>query len=314
MVILSLASVGTGSRNLNKILLLGSGLVGSSIAKSLLAKGWNIEKHIAIDWIDHKTRGEQINAIFNIVHSAVEFKAHIDVIWAAGNSRFNGEQSIFDREWAAFSDILNLTTNLSDTSKSNHLTFHYVSSAGGLFDGMMMVKNSDNPDPQNCYGFSKLKQEQAVLSLPQAVRTQIYRPSSIYGYARNGKVGLITMLILDALDGKVTKISSDPTTARDFIFADDVGDFVSEYVSDDSALSQIHTLASGRTTSILEAIELVRKALPVPLNIQFNPKPAQPINNSYSASALPENFKPTPIDVGIEKAIRQIHESKSHTL
>lgn len=312
MIILSNSPASPDCSQLHQVLLFGSGLVGSTILDHLSGMGWKSEQRVAIDWIDQQQRSSQLQKIRELVPHSTDGNSRIDIIWAAGNALFHGEKEIFDVEWEAFSDILTLTRNLAEVNKLCDLSFHLLSSAGGLFDGKTSVQSITTPDPRKPYGMSKLRQEGATLALPKSVRSIIYRPSSIYGFVPNGRSGLISSLVLDALNGKTTNILSHPNTIRDFVFVDDVAQFVSDCVTDFSKPSQTHLLVSGQPTSLSETIALVRAALNVPMNVEFNPKPEEPVNNSYIASSLPAGFCPTPLVEGIQKTVQRMSHAQEN--
>ena len=138
--------------------------------------------------------------------------------------------------------------------------------------------------------------------MPSAIARTIYRPSSVYGYTPTGRAGLISTLIANQLQGRVSRILGQMTTLRDYVLADDIGQFITRRVHDPKAPSgDTACLALCRPAAISEVIHLVERALGRRLMLEIDARPSNARHMSFLPSASPADWSPTPLPVGIAR-------------
>ena len=184
--------------------------------------------------------------------------------------------------------------------------FHLVSSAGGLFEGQRHVDAASLPKPLRPYGAAKLRQEGLLLGL-QGVAPRIYRPASLYGTPRpSGRAGLIATLLENARLNRVTTISGDAGTLRDYVLVDDAARFIARQVHEGGALSRA-LLASGKPSSIAEVLSAVAARIGRQPYVRYTTQRSNALDMSYRASALPPGWSPADLRTGIARAAGRQH-------
>ena len=292
----------------NLILMFGIGLLGSAVFKHISKKcGKYQAQYHGFDWHDAAKRSSQAVNILNIAktimsHSGASF-ARVSFVWLAGSGGFNSSQQELDNENKGFQTVVDIATELKLSSSNVTVEFHHISSAGGLFEGCGYVDNDTRPDPQRPYGRLKLLQEKLLLN-QNVLTPRIYRPSTVYGQVLIGKrQGLISTLIRNGSLKKVTDIQGNLYTLRDYVFASDIADFISDAVLTSGNLSEqsIFFLISGKPSSIYEVISVIEHILKNKLyyKLHFNPQNSK--NIAFSSSLLPKNWRQTNLGYGIKK-------------
>lgn len=129
--------------------------------------------------------------------------------------------------------------------------------AGLIYPSTVRAGGESPPDP---YALSKRLGEE-LCRLHRAPAT-VVRLTSVFGpgqVASDGATGAIAVFAARALDGASIVIPGDPERARDFVYVDDVVDAL-ERIASEGRWNVSLTLASGVSTSLRRAAELVRQA------------------------------------------------------
>ncbi len=234
------------------VVIIGLGLIGSQI-KIALKKRINFEEQtLVVNWSDAQYFMQLFPIELNKVNPG-NFKK-IDVVWAAGKVGFSAS---FEDCKPETNHLLKCVTSLQSITKDSQFFFHYLSSAGALFDGQIGVDAMSMPSPERPYGQVKLEQEGIVKSAFSNV--YIYRPSTVYGpYLTNKRVGLIAVLIQNLFANKTSFIYGNMNTLRDYIWVGDVAHTIAENIIKNSEES-IQFLVSGKPSSIFEICTLINK-------------------------------------------------------
>jgi len=130
--------------------------------------------------------------------------------------------------------------------------------AGLVYPSTVRAAASPPPDP---YAYSKRLGELAC-ELHEARATAL-RLTSVFGpgqVAAEGATGAIAAFAARALAGEPIVIPGDPRRSRDFVYVDDVVETIERVVLD-SAWGRVLTVASGESTPLLRAAELVHEAV-----------------------------------------------------
>lgn len=281
------------------ILLFGSGLLGQAVRRAVLWAGVSEPQYYPFTWADTTAQTRQLTALIP------QITGRCDVVWAAGNAGFGASAKQLAQEHDSF---LQAIRTLQDTL-GDRLRMHLISSAGGLYEGQRFIDQASLPTPLRPYGQAKLKQEEALAH--QGIASQIYRPSSVYGYVRNGRQGLISALICNGLTGKVTRIFGNPSTLRDYVYAGDVGRFIAAAVLGNRPLTGARLiLASGKPSTVEEVIGTVARQLGRPLAVQYDLSPSNALHNSYRPGTRPKGFTITPQELAITQTIAVVRSDR----
>lgn len=291
-------------------LVFGSGLIGSTVEQALMQKKAALSRPLAWDWSDLGAADTAAVAQAVLAQTDASAPCDIAVIWAAGTSGFGTDDAGMAREYQALEAVIALAHHLGEARPKALRSFHLVSSAGGLFEGQVACARDTAPDPLRPYGAGKIAQENLVAADEALGLRRIYRPSSVYGYARGGRWGLISVLILRALQAQPAHIMGAMTTLRDYIFAPDIGAFIADRVcAPGAAAVQTALLASGRPASIFEISKLIETRVGARLFLQIDPNPENARDNTFLKTALPADFRPTGLTEGIERTALFLRKS-----
>jgi len=290
-------------------LLFGLGLIGSAALAALLARAPARRQPFPFDWQQDRNWQDQTSAIQSAVGrlaGAPGLGVRIDVIWSAGNAGFGSSVEDLAREQRAFEQVVELSRRLGRLSDS--LGFHFLSSAGGLFEGQTIVDAASAPAPLRPYGRAKLNQEACLTALLPSIDTFIYRATSVYGFAgARARQGLVAALVQNAIRYRTTRITARSDTIRDYVFADDVGSFIADQVAG-PRLHAVRTfiLASGKPTSMMELVAIVQGTLQRQLFFQYEARPSNARDISVRPSALPRTWQPTPLAMGVYRTAERV--------
>jgi len=284
------------------VLTFGVGLIGTAISHSIDKRISAKSQEFPFSWSHADDRSEQINRLLAFLRNKFgkSCEAEIDVVWAAGRAGFSDSEKVFEAEQGAFQSVLQLVMILHRESYTSRLTFHLISSAGGLFEGQRKVDKHSTVSSLRAYGDAKLKIENKVKILDESIAVQIYRPSSVYGYSgKKGRVGLVVAMLTSIVQNSTVKIYAQPDTLRDYVFVSDIGRFIAQNILNWNGFSQTHLLASGKPTSTLELIQHVERIMRRRVSVQFELNADNIESNTFNPYALPENWMSTSLETGI---------------
>ena len=287
------------------ILVFGLGMIGCAIRDTLLDFDFGLLQEIEFSWHD----SEQRNRAFRLIESAClacsPTPDRLSVLWSAGNATFHSNEDDLLEEHQSFTQTLDFVLGLGETLATSELDFHYISSAGGLFEGQRVVSENSVPAPTRPYGRMKLAQEKLLKRTFAAHKVAIYRPSTVYGpKIQKSRQGLINNLVSNGRNGKVTILDSHVMALRDYVFSGDVGNFVAKrIISGDSGLNgnPVHYLVSSRCSSIFEVVQKIERNLHIKLQYRYDESFGNHSNITFNSSVLPRAWSPSTLDVGIRQ-------------
>lgn len=307
-----------GSSAGHLVLMFGLGMIGSAIRDALLLLEYRILADLPVDWQD---AGRRARAFCSIQAACVECSpslSRLSVAWAAGITDFFSPGSEVNRENVSFEDALRFILNLRQDLASIAFDFHYISSAGGLFEGQRVVTNTSRPSPIRPYGRMKLAQEQVLQASFNVSELAIYRPSSVYGpMTRKGKHGLINKLMQNGRNRQVTVLDAHVMALRDYVYAGDIGNFVGKRIrfwDTGENNDPVHFLVSSRCASIFEVIARVERILNLHLQFRYDENFGNSSSITFNDSVLPPAWHPSILVVGIRqfmaRELPRIHDAK----
>ncbi|RCW81070.1 NAD-dependent epimerase/dehydratase family protein [Paracoccus lutimaris] len=280
------------------VLLFGLGLIGGAVDRALRLRFQAEARDFPYDWQDASLQQAQRAAI----RAALPAKTRVAMVWTGGQSGFGSSDADMGQETATIAELIAMA---EDLRHERPVDFHMMSSAGGLFESQTHCSEHSLPLPLRPYGTGKLMQEARLEQAASLDRRHVYRPSSVYGVTRSKRVGLVTALISNAMQGKTTRIFGNPNTLRDYVLSDDIGHYMARRIVDPDPAPRAATflLASGRSASVFEVIERIRERIERPLLLQFDPHPSNVRDMSFLPSALPPDWQPTSLASGISRII-----------
>ena len=165
--------------------------------------------------------------------------------------------------------------------------------------------------PPDAYALSKRLGEEACRLHP--ARATVLRLTSVFGpgqVAWEGATGAISAFAARALAGEPIVIPGDPRRSRDFVYVDDVVAAIERVVSG-GRWNETITLASGASTPLQDAAELVRAAansaseiltpggdLAPGENESYEARPAEPHGTAHGGAGL--DFPVRPLEEGVQ--------------
>jgi nucleoside-diphosphate-sugar epimerase len=171
--------------------------------------------------------------------------------------------------------------------------------SGLVYPSTLRAALDPPPDP---YAHSKRLGEQAC-RLHRAP-TLVVRLTSVYGPGQvtwEGATGAIASFAARALAGEPIVIVGDPQRSRDFIYVEDALGAMEALIAG-QRWNETVLIATGRSTSLLAAAELVREAVGAPIEID-TPGGELPSGENESYQATPEAS--LPLHVPLEKGVRR---------
>ncbi len=295
------------------VLILGGGLIGGAIEQSLVRRAGFKAQYLPLDWSDA--------AVFDgHFHAAVDAMTRLalgrlDWVWAAGRAGFGADEPQVQAELTRFEGFLNHIRAASTALAGIPMRMHLISSAGGLYEGCRSVTARTEPRAERPYGILKMQQEQLAREHFEGERLHIYRPSSVYGFIRpNRRNGLAAVMIANALLHRTTTFSGRLDTLRDYVWVDDLADFVTQHICDRNpdpgpghghghGRHNVYLLASARPTSIHEMRTLVEHATRQPVYIQYLTSHDNAEHITFSPSALPPRWYPSEPQTNIRRMV-----------
>lgn len=237
----------------------GAGFIGSHIAKSLLADGYDVEI------VDNLSTGNRANipAGANFREADLRFEETIRdlpldcraVLHLAGQS--SGEKSFDDPLYDLDSNCRSASLLASWALKNGVPTFVYASSMGVYGEPPTHPVTESMPArPISYYGASKFAAEQVLrVAALQGLRTVCFRMFSVYGPGQNLadlRQGMVSIFLAQLLHQKSLLVKGSLQRVRDFIYIDDV--VAAWKMALENSVSGVFNLGTGLGTSLSEII------------------------------------------------------------
>jgi len=298
----------SGEPSRRRILLFGEGLIGSAIAGELGKRGFARLAETILPWNDPPAFDSRLEEIERAISEADAARPGLEtppapwtVIWSAGSAGFDATAEETAAELSVFRKVVALARRLPRSSREA-VAFALIGSAGGLFEGQRVVDASSSPAPRRPYGRLKLAEEEVLLASTPEIEPAVFRLSSVYGpLAGRHRRGLISTLIANAFEGRVSRINGTPSTLRDFVWVGDVARFVVSRILEGPGIARekVVTLASCRPASILEIRKLVEDALDRRLYVSFVPTQSNREDITFRSTTTPAGWVPSPLQTNI---------------
>jgi nucleoside-diphosphate-sugar epimerase len=283
----------------------GIGLIGTAIRDSLFDLEFESVAIIDFDWQDAEKRTSAFASIASVCVEHTQHGGYLSFVWSAGRAGFHTSEEDALAESASFVDTIDFVLKLRETIDSVKVKIHFISSAGGLFEGQRVVTENSIPDPVRPYGKLKLAQEQLLEKAFGPYEFAIYRPSSVYGpMLPKTQQGLINNLIINSRIGRVTVLDAHIMALRDYVYAGDIGTFIAKQIKSGGGIEDtgpIHFLVSSRCTSIFEVVHKIERILKIIIRLRYDESYGNASNITFSDGVLPTDWSPAALDVGVRQ-------------
>lgn len=243
------------------ILLVGRGLLGSSVERHLHSRGRSC-RGVSVTW------GDRDRALAELVQAASLVAAEAgdegwQLMWCAGAGVVNTAEDELLAEVAILEAFLD---GLEQPPRAMCL----ASSAGGVYAGASRPPFSEQHEvrPLSAYGRAKLATEAACArsARTSGTRLAVARFANLYGPDQDlsKTQGLVSQLCLSRVTGQPVRLYVSLDTLRDYLYADDAAavavamlDRVS-LEADSTVVTKI--VASGHAASVSEVVAASTKA------------------------------------------------------
>lgn len=289
------------------VLHIGLGLVGSAIETASINQSTDVEQlqYHKVDWTDNTSFSTLISSVADCIQeelSSDTLEHVIHIIWSAGKVGFNATKEDCDKEMHYFEACVEDLSGIFDSS-SIEMHFHFISSAGGLFEGQRFISQSAQPAAKRPYGFFKLAQEEHLIRRQASFSSlTIYRPSSIYSaHNVSGRKGLLAVLIDLGLKNKEITITGSEDTKRDYVLDRDIGKFVAAQIFNrKKGQTETHFLIQGKSSTILEIRLLLERIMNRKLILRFSTVDQNNADMSFTSSLKPDGFETSPLPTNLK--------------
>jgi len=274
----------------------GVGLIGSALVDSLTSSRRVTRSELPLSWANPAARGRQLDRVATRTLEALRSfpGAGLRVVWAAGHAGFGSTDDDTRLEIDAFQDVTDGIRSIAARSPSTPITFAVASSAGGLFEGQRVVEAGSQPSPRRPYGHLKLHQETLVQAEGAPWAARIFRLTSVYGFIRPGhRMGLVTTLVRNGFRQERTIITGRMDTLRDFIWVEDVANYLAATLSDPEQASRpaVNVLASCKPSTLAEVEQLVNQTLGRRVYASYSLVPSNEVDITFRRDVVPAGFE-----------------------
>lgn len=290
-------------------LLFGEGLIGSAVARRLAELGYRAIRRREPHWQDTKRRGAQLAQLARDLDRVMaDDAAPLQLIWCAGSGSFSADREQLLPERRAFDTTLAWT---SEQTRHRPVRFHFVSSAGALFEGQVRVDERSTPAPRSAYGAMKFEQEAALAARSDGLDAVIYRPSTVYGsHEFHRRAGLVSHLMWNALRQEPTVLEANVHALRDFVHHEDVGRYLAEeVVAGAGGAASTRHLVAAKPSSIREVFHHVERLFGRALPYRLAARGGNDADITFSERLMPPNWSPRPLAVGLSSVWRETRRS-----
>lgn len=249
-----------------------------------------------LQWSDISSVTKELNRLLSQTKNG-----QLDVIWALGKAGFASAYDEMLKEHFLLKSIMQVISAINHKS----CCVHFMSSAGGLYEGQGTVNTLDQCMPISPYGIWKLKQEDLLNEFD--VFRRIYRISTAYGVIINGqRVGLIAALLNSVVLNTKFICTGNKDTLRDYIYCKDVAAYIvtSMFSVRDN---RIDILASGAAYSIQNVIDIICHITHKKINVEYQHTPDNYRDITFSKSLMPKDLTITPLIDGITAIVQSAH-------
>lgn len=291
-----------------KIMVLwGGGLIGQAIFNELTRYDKLDLEDYPFLWKNNAAQMQLAHVISQVIEkrflaASDKFRPRLIFVWSAGQAGFSATLDDTAHEMTAFTIVLELAKKLQQQLVNVRVEFHLVSSAGGLFEGRKYIDDGDIPKPCRPYGQLKWDQEQDLLKATEII-PYIYRAASVYGIPCHGRrSSLVSVLLHHGILRQVVTIVGTSTTLRDYVYVDDVGEYIARKIVCSDSINTgggLFWMVSGKPSSIIEMSGMVEDIIHRRLYLSYKFDPENCSDITFAPHIRPADFDPLMPRIGI---------------
>ncbi len=240
-----------------KVVVIGSGLLGTGIANRLALQGNSVA-------VLSPHRNLLLDPGVRFAHGRVELGRHlgdiltdIEVVIDAASSLVPA--TVQQSPATAITSSVAVTSWLAQEAVDANVGCYIYLSSGGTIYGAGLAPHSEQelPDPVSAYGAMKVACEYAIMAITRSTNTRsvFLRVSNAYGPGQNlsRPQGIIGVAWRNHMNNVPTILYGAESTVRDFIYVDDVGDLCATAIR--SGYQGAINAGSGRGTSLADVLD-----------------------------------------------------------
>lgn len=254
---------------------------------------------------------EALAAAIQGVHSVIHLAAYGSVVESVADPQSNFETNV-----AGTLNVLRAAVG------ANVQRFVFASTGGALIgDAIPPVDETSLPRPISPYGASKLCGEAYCHAFAKSygLETICLRFGNLYGPHSAHKKGAVTMFIKALMRDQPIVIYGDGSASRDYIYVDDLCEGIKSALDVPIDGAEVFHLASGRETTILELVNILREIAGKPNHpIEFRPARRGEVARNFARcdkAARVLGFEPkTSLEDGLAKTYRWFEEHRDVAL
>ena len=288
------------------MLVFGLGMIGQAVVEAAQRLGFEALLQVGVPWHDAKFRQRVVTDLMNTCAQRIgASRAQLSIVWSAGQAGFLSSENEVRDESRVFEGMLDWAESLQQALTTASIQFHFLSSAGGLFEGQQAVGPESQPSPLRPYGELKLAQERMLAERFAAGTVSIYRPSSAYGpHGTNRRHGLINHLVNNSRRGRTTVLDSRVMALRDYVYSGDIGLHISRRIRFGRPERQAlpaQFLVSARCASIFEVVRKIERVLKLRIPVRYDEHFGNHSHITFSERVLPPGWRPVSLETGIRQ-------------
>lgn len=251
-----------------KILITGvAGFIGSNLAERLLKEGYSVIglDNLAYGVLEQVPKSVDFHKLDIRSKDIYPLFESVDVVFhlAAKNCIEDCQNDPVET-----TDInVRGTANVFEAARQAKVGKVINAESSAVYEGVSDIPTPENKvSPQTFYAISKLCSSYFAKGYSQfhGVTTIGVRPFSVYGPRQDYRRTIppsVPAFIIKLLKGEQPIIFGDGSKRRDFIYIDDVNDFLVLCAEDSRANGKIFNLGSGENYSILEIYNFIKKLM-----------------------------------------------------
>ncbi len=257
-------------------------------------------------------RGHEINVLFSIhgdisdAHTLDSFNGKVDKVIHLAASTFVPDSWQNPDEFFKVNALG--TMRVLEFCRNNNSSLIFISAYLYGIPDKVPTSEMELPKPNNPYAFSKYIAEQACLfySSYLNVPSLIIRPFNVYGPGQPAHFLIPTIINQVLYNQEITLLDLNPK--RDYIFIDDVVNFINNAVDAKLKNSEIVNIGSGVSYSVGELVRIIQKIAGTNLPVfSKNEVRFQEISDVIADVNKADTFfgwKPkTSIEIGLEQCV-----------
>jgi len=252
---------------MKKVLIIGgAGFIGTALSAKLMSLKYKVD--IADLPNNFNEKHKEFGCISIDIRDFSQFKCfdskNYDFVYNLA-AQTSGLVSQEDPETDVDTNLKGVFNCFRYFKNKNLSSFIYTSSMAVYGDSEIKIDETHALNPKSNYGMSKLASEVYVRAFADYdINYTIARLFNVYGPGQdfsNLKQGMLSIYLAQAIDDSKIKITGSLERYRDFIYIDDVVDFLVRAINEDKLRNEVFNIGTGNKTTVDELVNKIIKKL-----------------------------------------------------